>query len=494
MNGTYGTKTGFNFAFFGGAGGDMWSKKYGADKIALLCLFIVALLAARFVIALRSAVVLSGPIKLNYAGLSVSIPAGNGWKSKKQWKYQKDAFVLSSFFDSGSGNITALVRCRYLLATPEVDPDVLFKEKALTIGGVIAETGQAQTGGPDSVFSKGLQNGASLIIDWAHIKKPKALFDTFFGTTRLPNSRQFNIEVYQTMGDTELAKRVFERIIGSFEFEGNRLLEAGSEIIAAIKSKGLSSFPATAGDKQEQGREVFFLIKDAKGRSIGFTMDVLGSSVERLQSEDSFDTLMPEGQLNIQGMSLFYIQGRYTNEQIIFFQSRNNLDEFAWKSEVSGSAGKSATEVILDEDGMMTVRKYGTRAKEKNYQFGPVAIPVVFGELTLSQMLESGHKEIFVDVIDADGTILPTLVSRIEAKDITANEEAAYIFGVESLDGSGVSQRIYLDDQGQISKRILRQEGIYTIERAGIESILRQFPERADYILQKNKMLEQNPL
>ena len=485
---------GLHFAFFGGARGEMWSKRYGADKIALLCLFIVALLAARFVITLRSAVVLSEPIELNYAGLSVSIPAGNGWQSEKQWKYDKDAFVLSSFFDSGSGSITALAHCRYLLAAPEVAPDLLFRERASTIGGAIAETGQTQIDRPDAVFPEGLQNGVPLTIDWAHIKKPKALFDTFFGTAQLPNSRQFNVEVYQTTGDTELAKRAFERIVGSLEFKGNRLLEAGGEIIAAIKSKGLDSFLAPSKNEQGQSQEDFFLIKDARGRGIGFTMDVLGFPAKRLQSEAPFIAPMPKAQLDMQGVSLLYVRGQYTREQVIFFQIRNNLGEFAWNSRLSSPAGKSTTEVVLNEAGIMTVRKYGARAKEKNYQFGPVAIPVIFGELALSQMLDSDHNKIFVDVIDADGTILPTLVSRVEAEDIAADEEAAYIFGVEFLDGSGVSQRIYLDDQRQIVKRILRQEAIYTIERASIESILRQFPERTDYILQKNKMLEQSPL
>jgi len=497
MNSSYDPKTGSHFAFFGGFSlrntlqggfsGEKRAKKYGADKIALLGIFIAALLAARFVVTLRSGVVLSEPIKLDYAGLSVSLPAGNGWQSEKQWRYEKDGFVLSSFFDTCSGSISALARCRYLLAAPEVVPDVVFKEKALKIDGAITETGQAQTDRGGRLFSK-----VPLIIDWVHIKKPKTLLDTFFGITRLPNGRQFDIEVYQTTGDAEFAKGVFEDIVGSLEFEGNRLLDVGSEIIAAIKSKGLSSFLATAGDKQ--GQEDFFLIKDNRGQSIGFTMDVLVSSAEGLQSEASFSPTMPEAQLNIHGMSLYYIRGRYAREQVIFFQSTDNLDEFVWKSEVSSSAGKSATEVFLGEDRMMTVRKYGVRAKEKNYKFGPMSIPVFFGELTFGQMLDSDRKEIFVDVIDADGTILPTLVSRVDAKDIAANEEAAYIFGVELLDGSGISQRIYLDEQGQISKKILRQAGRYTIERASIESILRQFPERADYILQKNKMLEQNPL
>lgn len=483
--------------------GTCGTKKYGADKIALLGLFTVALLTAHFIITSRSAVVLSEPMKLDYTGLSVSMPAGNGWQSETRWKYQKNAFILSSFFDSGAGSVTALARCRYLLAATKTAPDMLFEEKASAIGGVIAKAGQIRTGRAGYRFAEGLQNGVPLTIDWVHIKKPKILFDTFFGTVQLPNSRQLNIEVYQAMGDTNLAKQAFERIAEGLKFKDSQLLEAGSEIIAEIKSKGINSFLDTPVKEPQnwlpsgnQGREDFFLVRDAKRNTIGFTMDIL------------IDSAL-EAQLNIQGVSLLYIRGRYAREQATFFQSRNNLDEFAWKSEVSSSAGKSSTEVVLDKAGVMTVRKYGVRTEEKNYQLSPAAIPDVFGELTFGQMLDSDHEKIFLDVISADGRILPTLVSRIEVKDPVVaeedpilrffiktgiREEIAYVLRVEPLDGWGFFEQVYLDGQKRVLIRLLQQEGIYTVERTSVENILRQFPERADYILQKNKMLEQNQL
>ncbi len=52
--------------------------------MALLGLFILALLAARFVVALKSAVLLSEPIELPRSGLSVSVPMGNGWYSEEK--------------------------------------------------------------------------------------------------------------------------------------------------------------------------------------------------------------------------------------------------------------------------------------------------------------------------------------------------------------------------------------------------------------------------
>ena len=477
------------------------AKKYGADKIALLGLFIVALLIARFVIVSRSAVVLSEPIKLNYAGLSASLPAGNGWRSGKQWKYEKNAFILSSFFDSGFGNVTGLAQCRYLLAAAEATPDTLFREKASAIGGAIAETGQILTDRPGSRFAKSSQDWGPLTIDWAHIKKPKTLFDAFFGTIQLPNNRQLNIEVYQTTGDTDLAKQVFERITESLKFEDNQLFKAGSEIVTAIKIAGLDRF------LDNQSRKDFFLIKDVRKRTIGFTMDVLGPRFAKSSQNGG-------AQLNIQAASFYYIRGRYAHERATFFQSDNSFDEFIWKSEISSIRGRNSTEITLLKDGIMTVKKFNAQVEEKNYQISPAAIPDVFIEFIFGQMLDSDYEKIFVDIIKADGTILPALISRIEtprrfaslaplcllsqtARGVTrvqvqnrnsgpaiVEEETAYAFRMELLDGRGFSQQLYLDEQRRISKALLRQESIYSLERTTVENILEHFPEKADYVLQ----------
>lgn len=462
------------------------TKKYVTDKIALLGLFIVTLLIARLIIASRSAIVLSEPIKLNYAGLSVSIPAGNGWRSEKQWRYQENAFTLSSFFDSGSGRVTGLTSYRYLLATTPATSDMLFKEKISAVGGAIADTGQTWTD--------------KLTINWVHIKKPKALFEMFFGTAKLPNNRQLDIEVYQAMGDADLAGRLFKRITESLKFEDNQLLEAGSKIIAEVKSKGLDSlldsrFAKEPQNADSQSRESFFLIKDTAGRIIGFTMDVFVAAAV-LQSPDFGQDAQPD----IQAASFYYIRGRYDRQQITFFQGRNNLDEFTWRSETSRINSRSGAEIVLDKAGTMTVSKFGPKAEDKNYRLSSAAIPDIFTDLTFSQMLDSSYKKILVDIIDAGGTIIPAVISRIEdfgelsrtgQEPSLAEEEAAYVLKVELLDGRGFSQYVYLDGQRQVSKRLLQQEGIYILERTSAENVLRQFPERADFSLRK-KMLEQN--
>lgn len=455
------------------------------DKIAFLGLFIGVLLIANVIVIQRSVLVLSEPMELNCAGLSVRIPTRNGWRSENQWKYQQNSFVLDSFFSPGSGSVTATVSCQYLLATAKTDPNKLFEERVSAIGGAeIARTGQAEIGGS----SDGLQAGSIHTLSWAHIKKPKTLFEMFFGVAQLPNNRRLDIEVYQTTGDTDQAERIFNSVINSIKSTDNHLLEAGGKIVTEIKYRGLDSFLISGGNKRGQDRETFFLIKDTTGKSIGFTMEVLRS---------------PEpGRFG--AMSYYYIHGRNGQKQIASFQSDNNLNEFAWKSETSWPGGRSGAEITSGKDGIMTVKGFGLQPKEKDYQIGPAAIPDALSEFIFSQMLDSDQKEIFVDIIEADGKITPTLVSRIEASSSiawqnrgkgtdVAQEEAAYVFRVELLDGQGFFQQVHLDEQKQISKILSQQESTYTIERTDAENIRREFPEQGGYILQKKDMiLEQN--
>ena len=182
-------------------------KKIGGDKIALLGLFVVALLIARLIVASKSALILSEPIILTRAGLSVSMPSGNGWKSEKQWNYHENAFSfsLSSSFAPGPGKPTAWAYCRYLLAAETTTPQMRFEQRASEVDGVIIKTDRMQID--------------ALTIDWVHIQKPRTSFSFLFGTARLPNNHQLDIEVHQIMGDAEMAELAFKRILKSLNFE-----------------------------------------------------------------------------------------------------------------------------------------------------------------------------------------------------------------------------------------------------------------------------------
>jgi hypothetical protein len=437
-------------------------KKHEYDKIALLGLFVLSLLMAYIIVAFRSRLQFSDPIPLSQLGLSVSMPSGHGWQGDRQWNYQENMFSVISLFPRGSDRPTAWASCRYLLSAETATPQMQFEQRASAINAVVTQTNQTQTD--------------TLTIDWARIDMPELHFSMFFGTSSLPDNRQLDIEVGQIAGEVELAERIFKSIIESLQFEDNRLLKDGAEIIAEIKRRGIDSF------LNNQNRKAYFLIKDEAQRNIGFTMDVLVES--GVNGSDADD------RPNIRAAGQFYIKGQNSVDHITAFQCSNNLDDFVYNSETSNGIGRSGAEIILDESDVITIRKFHTQPDEKSCRLGPAMIPDVFLDQLLMQMLESEKKQIIIDIIEATGKIIPTFLAVIEIEEATAaDEDAAYAFELMLLDGRGYSEQLYLDEKKQVYKRLARQDNLYNLERTSAENIAREFPEHADRILRNDRIL-----
>ncbi len=184
-------------------------KKLGGDKVAILGLFVVALLAARFLVVIKSSIPLSEPIKLADAGLAVSMPAGNGWQSEDKWTNRDNIFILNSVFEIDPRRPTAVARCQYHLTAQRSTAERRFEHQAFEIGGTVVEKGQMRLD--------------SITIDWARIENAQIPLRMVLGIARLPGDRQLDIEVYQIAGNGELARRVFDRIVKSLQFKENQV-------------------------------------------------------------------------------------------------------------------------------------------------------------------------------------------------------------------------------------------------------------------------------
>jgi hypothetical protein len=431
------------------------AKRYTAQILALLGLFALSLLVARFVITLKTSLSFSEPIRLDYAGLSVVVPRGNGWQSDGKWKYYRNTFTLSSLFDSGPGGTRAGTHCQYKLAPMNVPKEVIFEQKAAAVDGSIEASGQKPAG--------------SFTIDWVHIKKPEMPFDEFFGIAELPNNHQINIEVYQRGGDAELAKRVFQRVLDDINLEDNQMLEAGSKIVSEIKSIGIEGF--LYGRNQQSS----YIIKNVRGDPIGFVIETIIAS---------------NTQSDIEGGSLLYVRGRHVNEQVALFHSDNSFDGFVLNSEINEMSGRRNSKMVIDEEAVMTVRSADSNRNDIGSRLSKAAMPDIFGDFIFSQMIDSDVDSVFIEIVDAEGKILPAFFARVRTEDLLASQNFSYLFRLELLDGRGFSQQIYLDDQRRIIRKVVRHGFIYTLERASVDDILEEFPERADYITQKHRIPE----
>lgn len=212
-------------------------RRFGGDKIALLAIFAISLVTAHLVAEFKSSLVLSAPIRLSGTGLSVSVPIGRGWQSRRQWDFKEGARVLSSRFTAGTGEATARVICRYRRSTDNIPPNMLFEQRAREFDGQVRETGRLPAG--------------MLVFEWARVEGLRMPITVFLGTTVLPDGRQFDVEVYEVAGDAEQAEQAFRQVIESVDFADSRLhAAAGGEGVSpsrpeAVPSTTLGTGPAS---------------------------------------------------------------------------------------------------------------------------------------------------------------------------------------------------------------------------------------------------------
>jgi len=342
-------------------------------KVAFLGLFVAAVLSAQLVVAMRSRVVLSEPIQLAHAGLSVSMPEGNGWRSAKRWEYQQNGFTIGSTYVAGPSRPTGAARCRYLSPAETTVPQIRFEQEERALEGKIVQTGRIDAHTDPAI-------PATVTVDWVHIQKPGAWFNTFFGTAKLPHNARLEIEVHESTGDADLAEHVLRRIAESVRITDSPLLDAGAQIIAEMKDKGIVGF------LDNQNRQSLFLVMDDGKNILGFTSDVL------------VDT-GPGSELIIQAASLYYLTGLFVHEEVTSFQSDNRFDRFVWRFDRFAwkSAGiapeREGAAISLDEAGILTVTTFGEEPKESSYYIGASAVPAVLIEQLLAQLLDSDKKD-----------------------------------------------------------------------------------------------------
>lgn len=184
-------------------------KTRGADKIALLGLFVLSILIAYGIVSIRSAVVFEYPIKLMDTGLSVSIPSGDGWQSRQRWLFEGDSFSLNSAFTADQSSPEVVLRFRYLLVVSDASSGEHFEQKLLVFGGELVETGQIET--------------SSFHINWGKVLQRGGTSGIYFGTVMLPDSHHLDVEVHYLSGDDDFAEQVFKGAVESIKFEGDEI-------------------------------------------------------------------------------------------------------------------------------------------------------------------------------------------------------------------------------------------------------------------------------
>jgi len=438
-------------------------RKNWKAQITLLSLLVLAIIIAELLTIKNSTLKFSNPIKLKYANLSISIPTGSNWKSRKNWKYQNNSFSLTSIFSPTPASITAIIKCRYLLAPQSPSADDVFLRKANQIDGKIIETYKVEVG--------------NLIINRARIQKPNANFEALLATVLLANNHRLNIEFhYQANRSLKKPAQIFDGIIKSLKIEQQYLFNEATQIINALKAKGISS--VLNNDKLQS----FLLIKNYKNQPIGFAIEIIKKSIEK-------------NKFNIKGASFFTVKEPYPQQESELIQSDDKFSDYIWKSNKSSQAGQKSTQIITHKDETLTVTNL-LPPEETTLQASSNSIPEIFLDILLTQILQSKLKKCNVDIIESHGKIIPVIISKDEQpKSYSKENEPSYLLKMTRLDNTNINEEIYFDNQQTITKRIISPEATkdkqnsYILVRSTAKRLAEQFPENAELIINSEKLL-----
>ncbi|RKY06922.1 MAG: hypothetical protein DRP66_07810 [Planctomycetota bacterium] len=396
-------------------------RKYSLEEVALLVMFAFGLLIAGLIVVRRSRIEMSEPVQLPYSGLSLSLPAGPGWEWEgfAGWSYATtNEFNLSKRLLVGN-KIAAGVHCRYLLASPETDPEQVLTDR------LSAATLQ-------EVRSGRIVNDVA--IHWVQIA------DTFLGVASLDHGRMLEVMV-KAPAEHRLADKVFRLVAESVVFESDKLISQGVDFIQRFRSQGLADI------RQQQNAadsESVYLINDAGDKPAGFQIEIFRRSAEG----GDWSSVAVE--------RIHYTVGTRGQTSKSHFECTDRLDRFIWRSDRTIRRARRAitTEIELTGDGYMKIRR-ATSSKELTYRPADGAVPEILIDRIARAFLDAYENGAVIDLILADGAIVPAVISTVGASLDTENKwGAAYSVRVRFLLGGDAYVQSYFDFEKNLVGKI----------------------------------------
>jgi len=444
-------------------------KKYGADKIFLLGLFVLSLLLAFWIISSRKSIVLSKPVEIPETGVSVRMPEGHGWGFEQVWGNNEDSLVLNSIYQPGSKSALIDANCIYRLAS--------FRESGHQwLAGLGVDVNEIEYGNIQIIDGQ---------LEWANIRDGENEAGMLAATMPLENGRWLDLEILYVGWEEQLAKDALNKIASSIVVEKNDLLEKGITAVNRIKATGLNEMLS------EHSEPDCYLIKDSNRRNVGYAVEAVLKQV----NGDSNETY---------AASFAYLTSPYLWESASMFKSHSNLSEYLWESQterrrtaiirkgnlpIQGPTEivRTHTTLTAGEGGALTVNRLKNESVQFKTRLSDAAVPGAVGEAVYIEMINSGVEKLIVDVVFENGKVVPTVVT------VQKDEPVGYIVKMKYL-GSNDEEETHLDDNMRVTKKILRQNIVLTLEPVETEELVRLFPERADFILQRIATMQQGKL
>ncbi len=423
--------------------------KYSLVEVALFIIFAFSLLAGHLLVIRRQAIKLSKPYVLDFTGISVSVPAGEGWTSYGSWQfYNDDSDIMLTAQLTVKGNIVAVVQWRYVIAPEKTTTFRLLSKRAAVGGAEKIKTGQYSV--------------KNALIEWAHAKVPGGIRDVFFGVAQLGNSRAIEVEA-MAPSDPELAKQIFAKVCKSLKYEPNELIKKGEKYIASVKDAGVASL--IESDTNLSWARVYVFEKPAEDAS-GYLLEVFD---EKPEAEDK---------KVIQGDTRSYIgHGDSWIKKDTFFKCDDRFDTFFQQTRIERSDNAKVPITVIEQTSDGTLKGVSEAfLKDKYYWPGKNAVPEILFDSILAGFIGCEYDDMIVDIVRSECLIVPAFVSKMPEREVKELDElAVYGVHVEHLDAKKKFDEILFDENKQIIRKIRKNLHVHSWDRTDKGALIEKF-------------------
>lgn len=318
-------------------------------------------------------------------GVSARLPVGRGWDDSGGWQLAGgNQFVFVSRQQSGSA--AAEVRWSYKYAWAGGDALEAVTEVVNSRGGKMIEGGRRES-------PAGQMEWAQVQTTARRGRQVMVFRDLFVGAVVLGDGQVLVLTV-ETSGDEYYAQELFKAVAGEFSYSEPACVDEAANVLGYFKARRFGDYV-----ERGSGDEEFFLLKANEGAD---DSEAFGFYGQRIGEE-------ADGSVRLD--NVFYKAGRqggyFVRGQ---FRCGSELDGFVWRSQQQGRGG-GETEVVLEEEGIMTVRGVGATGQfAGRYRPGRSGVADAVLDMFIEEAVDEMAARMCVDVILRTGQVLRAIV------------------------------------------------------------------------------------
>ena len=392
----------------------------GIDKIAFLALLLIAILAARMLVSVRTKIELSKPIALAGTGLAVSLPKGQSWQSDSQWNYNNTSYVIVA------GKTTAAATFICHLANFQDSPEQYLENKFRQLE--IYDKGEFSLG-DKKVHWVQFANLERFLSPQKTIQYQKIYRIIALGNLNL--SRQLEIRV-ESFDSSDSVSRIFAAIQKGLTYNDD------PQLIEGINFSGHFSSQISAEPVVRQNSR--YITKDSSGNPIGFYLEKLSHPAAENTTITSFEYIdnQNDGNTKIEELTFpadlqsFSIKSKFEHQR----DTRSEFYEIQYNHPVLQLHGITLAEPI-------------------NLSVPVPPIPEYFYQIIAESFYRGNSESMIVDILDSRGRIVPTIFEK-QPKDPNSLTRTIIL---RSLDNQQTINHIILDSTGAMIKLVNLSSG-----------------------------------